>query len=142
MRLLQKHLLIFTMLTNKKEYKKGSVALTSVIIITAILMFGGITAVISSLDVTNATVNNVYIEKAKVLGGTCFQESLHRVKTLPEFTGDVTFTDIDGNTCTSTVSDNVTPDLKDINTTSTYNDHTYSFLKRVDISSDPFMIID
>ncbi len=125
-----------------REYKKGSVALTTVIIISGILIFGGVVAVISSIDVINATNNNINVEISKIYSGTCFQESLHKLKTNPGYEGTVNYAD-NGNNCSAVVTTNSgNSDIKDIQISSTYNNHTFTEFKQIDTSTDPFEIID
>ncbi len=125
----------------RHKYSEGTVALTTVLIISAILLIGGVTVILSGIDLTISTKN---FETNRILQGverTCLEESLNRVKSSSSFTGNITFTEAP-TTCTASVSnDPLHVNFKVIAVTSSKGSYTINHTYTVDISQSPFEIL-
>ncbi len=118
---------------------KGSIALTTVIVISSLLLFSGITLILTSIDLAFATKDYNGLTLAKIRASSCFEESLLNIKNTPTFTGTGTITATDGS-CTYTVS-NESVTIKSILITSTFGEFAYSETKRLDTSFTPYKVL-
>lgn len=120
--------------------KKGSIALTTVIVLTGILLLGGITLTLNSIDLSSGTKDYFARNLAETRLRSCIEESLLKLKSNQAFAGNVVVTYSDGN-CTSVIS-NESATVKILTITSTVDEYTLSEIKRVDISTDPDTLLN
>lgn len=101
--------------------KKGSIAITLVIVISSMLLAGGMNLLLSNIDFTRATVNYRSRQIAVIISKSCLEESLYKLKEDINFTGTFSVPFTDGN-CDSTVS-NLGGGLKTISVQTSYLDY-------------------
>jgi len=120
--------------------QKGSVALTTVIVISAILLFSGISILITNIDLTR--VANDYNNRLVVTLGieSCFEESLYKLKYDRTYTGTINLSNGFGD-CSSLIEDDGV-DIKKFTLTSNLDEYYYEVTRRVDISVFPFVRLD
>ena len=126
----------------KYKRQRGSIALVTVVVIGGILLATGIAVVMLSADLSIATKNY----SAKVLMEstlrTCLEESLFRVKADDAFTGNVTYSN-GGGDCSALVEDDpVIPETKIVTVDAAYNEYASQQEFTVDISSEPFQVVE
>lgn len=122
--------------------ERASVGLTTVLIITAILLSGGITIALINVDMAFASKNFASRNVAELIGVTCFEESMREFKSSTAFVGEVNYSNTVGS-CLATVSnDPVDPNVKLVEIESTVGEYVYSYLKEVDISTEPFSVLE
>lgn len=119
----------------------GGVALTTVIILTALLMLSGTTIVLTSIDLRKSTKNNSSYIQAEINFDSCIEESVHRIKFNPTFTGSFSINLLNGS-CQSIVSNDANPAVKVFNITSISEGSTYTGSIKVDTSTYPFEIVE
>ncbi|MBW7953685.1 MAG: hypothetical protein QY330_00605 [Candidatus Dojkabacteria bacterium] len=126
------------------QRKKGLIALSTLIIVTAILLVGGITLLITSADLAKATRSYNQILYTGLRSRSCLEEALYRLRIDPFFTGSVIlpFPDSypDGN-CSASIS-NLSGNLRQISVTSVFEDVTITKTSTVDISTNPPTLVD
>ena len=120
---------------------KGSIALTTMIIISSLLLMAGLTTVLTAIDLRNATANVNRAQEARLNGWTCLEEAVQRVKYDVLFTGDITLLLSDGG-CVATVTDDASIGVKAIEINATADEFTYTVVRRVDVSDYPFELLD
>ncbi len=119
---------------------KGSVALTTVLVISAVLLMGGVTLVLTSMDLALSTKDYESKITMTSLSRTCLEESLIRLKSDPNYVGTVSYSN-DGS-CTANITiDGVNPGYRNINVVSILGDHTLNDQNIVDVSTSPYQII-
>lgn len=130
-------------MSNKKKHdQKGIIALTTLIIVIAIMITGGITLLLTSIDTSVSTeaFNNRLL--AKIRSRACLEEGLYRIKQDPLYIGTVTLTFADGD-CDAVVTDSVgNPGIKILDIDSTIEEFGYSSQKAVDTNADPIVLVD
>ena len=126
----------------KQNRTEGSIALITVIVISGILLASGIAVILLSADLAIASQD--YSAKVRMESAlrTCLEESLFRVKGDIDFVGDVSYTN-GFQQCSSVVSDDpITPDVKIISVDASYDGYGTTDEFSVDVSSEPFQILD
>jgi len=124
-----------------QRQEKAAIALTTVIVISAILLLSGTTIVLINIDLARATKSSNATILNRLRSKGCFEEVLIRLKNDSSFTGDVDLA-YDSYTCTASVSNNANPQLKDILVSSTSGEYHYEESHIVNISTDPIQIVD
>jgi len=119
--------------------KQGSAALTTVIIISFLLLIGGVTLILSNIDLAVSTSDFTNKIQAEIQSQTCLEEAMRKVKSLVAFTGSVNATFSQGN-CTAQVFD-FSPGIKQIDISSTIGSYTYNLTRRIDVSTEEFVIV-
>lgn len=87
----------------KKPQIKASIALTTVIIVSAILLSGGITLVLVSIDLALARQGHSATTEGRFHSVSCLEEVLKRLSEDSSFEGNVSIAPVEEN-CTATVS--------------------------------------
>jgi len=120
--------------------KRATVALTTILVLSAMLLFGGLVLVISGID--NNIVSESYLNVlSKLKARSCLEEVLLKLSrdTLYIGTTQITFTD---GQCSAVVTDDVQPNIKLVNITSSTEEFNYQEQKRVDVSQSPPLLIN
>jgi hypothetical protein len=121
---------------------KANVSLTTVLVTSAIIILGSITVILNVVDMSRNSKNNMMYELNSMRSDSCIEESMHRIKYNPSFTGTVTITFEDGN-CQSVVSiDPVDPNIRILALTAQIDDYYFSITKKADISQSPIYIFN
>jgi hypothetical protein len=125
----------------KKKFK-ANISLTTVLVTTTIILLGGISVLLSSMDLANITKSSYNKMLNELRSRSCLEEGLRRIKINTGFTGTASITYSDGN-CVATVGNDPSDSNKKIITiVSTLAEYQYNLTKHIDISTDPFTIID
>ena len=127
---------------SKQIQLKANVSLILVLIITAVLVSAGITVLMSSMDLSNSTKDsfNLYLNEMRTR--SCLEEGLNRLKNNQLYTGQVSISYTNG-LCTVDIStDGSNPSIKIFLINSTVDSYNYSITKKIDISTDPFTILE
>jgi hypothetical protein len=124
------------MFKNRKQI--GSAALTMVMIVSALLIIGGVTVMQSNIDIVYATRSYSVRTNLEIQTQSCFEESMRKLVIDKDFVGSVENTNGEFY-CTADISLNSTDsDLKDIVITATYRNHSIQVFRQADISVPPF----
>jgi hypothetical protein len=118
-----------------KSVKKGSVALTTVILISGLLLIGGLTVIVVSIDVSRISRIVSDAEIARIQSTTCFEEGLLQMKQNELFLGEVNL-----DNCSYTIANTVNPDIRMMEIASEAGPYSYSRMYRVDISTTPYTV--
>ena len=128
-------------MTSRKE-QKGSIALLTVIVVTAILLASGMSLVLVSSDLIIASKDYSNVQRISLVQRTCLEESLSRVKKNDSFTGTVAYNG-GQDTCSSLVeNDPVNPSIKVLTITGTTDGYSLVDVVHVDISVEPYHIVE
>lgn len=114
------------------RYKKGSIALTTVLMVSAILLASGLTLILTSIDLSFASKNFNSYQLSKIRSKTCLEESLYKISKNPSYTGTVSYTYSDGSCTAIITNDLVISTTKIVSINTTLNVYNYSETKRVD----------
>lgn len=125
--------------TNKKRYK-GVVALTTMLVVMAVLTASGIALVYTSINLRNSTQAYYHSKLASVYMSNCLEESVDRLKYDQAFTGTFNFSQ-NGENCDVTVSNDPQPDVKVIDITSISDSYQVDKQFRLDISDYPYLLL-
>lgn len=121
---------------------KGNVSLILVLIITAVLISAGMVVLMSSMDLSNSTKDsfNLYLNEMRTR--SCLEEGLNRLKNNQSYIGQVSISYTNG-LCTVDISTDISnPLVKIFLINSSVDNYNYSISKKVDISTDPFTILE
>lgn len=124
-----------------KKRLNASISLTTVILVMAILITGGATIVISTIDLADysKSFQNHVLARGRTI--TCFEESLYKLKNDSTYTGTVTYSYSDGS-CEATTNDDVSPGVKNILLTGVIGEFSFTETRKLDISTYPYLILD
>jgi hypothetical protein len=122
----------------KTEGVKGSIALTAVVVISAILLAGGINILLGNIDLTRSTINYNSNIVNEIRTGSCLEESIYYLKKDTTFSGMVTLSFTEGQ-CSAQV-DPIGNDLKSVTIVSDYYEYRYEDIYQIDTSMYPFNI--
>jgi hypothetical protein len=125
----------------RKVNCEGSVALITVLIITATLLSTGVALVLISLDLSMATKDALSRQRVEAMKQTCVEESLSRLKASAGYSGTLTYS-YNGDTCSSTVTTDLNdPNVRVLAVTGTTDGYSLDETVRVDISTEPFHVL-
>lgn len=126
----------------KKHTADASIALITVIIVSAILLAIGTSLVISSMDLTMSSKNALASTYSYSLRRTCLEEAMYKLRYDSSYSIGITVNTEKG-TCTATILPHDTePDMRFIDITTQYDNYTTEETKTVDLSQNPFEIVD
>jgi len=125
-----------------KSKLKGNISLTTVLITTTLILLGALTVLLSSTDLSLATKTANIKMLNELRAHSCLEEGLNRLKKDTLYIGTVTITFADGNCSAIVVNDPINSNLKNFTISSIMKSHNYDIDKVVDVSVDPFVIID
>jgi hypothetical protein len=120
---------------------QASISLVTVIIMSAILLLGGLTVISSTIDLAKSNQDSIYHELNVFRIRSCVEEALNRIKFNHAYTGTASITFTDGN-CSAVVTNDPGGNLnmKYITITSQINNFYHSVGKIVDITNTPFLV--
>ncbi len=121
----------------KKE--KGSIALTSVIILSTMLLLAGIGLIVATIDLTVATKSFYNINTARTEARGCLEESLYKITRNTSYTGTFSLTYSTGS-CSATVANDVPSTTKIVTITGTVDSNNVTVVKKIDTAVSPFNI--
>ena len=120
---------------------RATIALTTVLIISAMLLFGGIALVVSSVD-SNIVSESYLNVLSRLKARSCLEEALLKVARNTSYIGVLQIPFDDG-ICSANVSnDPGNPNIKIIDITSNSEQFNYQEQKKVDISVYPPLVIN
>lgn len=126
---------------NAKKYSAG-VALPTVVLISSVLLIGGLSLVAMSIDVRKSSKGFGQYVKASMQAEVCLEESVQILKYDPTYTGNFNLTFPTGE-CDSFVSNiGGDPNLKEVVVTSVFEDSDYEKKYQVDVSDYPITITE
>lgn len=120
-----------------KQRQKGNITISTVIVTSSILLVAGAALLLSMSDFSrssNAYLNNKMNE---LQIKTCVEEVLRKLKTDMNYSGSYNIPSSQGS-CDATVSAN--GNFRDITIESTYNDYKTSTTRKVDVSTNPYIL--
>ncbi len=123
----------------KTRKRKGNIALTTVLIVSAILIAGGLTLLLSTIDTTIASKNFGSNTLSQLGIRNCLEETMYRLRTNMNYTGNFTVTYSNGS-CTATVTNSTPATTKNVAVTSTYNSYTSTKTYKVDTTTAPMSV--
>lgn len=126
---------------SKHDNYNGGVALTTVIIIMALLISSGLTVVIAGIDHRRAASSQVANTKARINSRSCLEEAVQKIKFNPNFVGSLSLVAVDGG-CEATISNDTNPTVKVVSYKGSYGESNYSTTAKVDFSTYPFSITE
>jgi hypothetical protein len=127
---------------NTKIKLRGSVSLTTVILVSAVLLLSGIIVVLNSVDLSKASKGKLMNSVSTIQSYTCFEEVLERLKMNRNYTGTFTIS-LPNGTCDVAVSIHPTQNnYRNVLINSNANGFFYTENRIVDISVSPIQIID
>ena len=121
--------------------KKGSIALTLVLVTSSMLLVSGVTVLLLSIDLTlsSKNINNRLL--AEIRATTCFEESMFKLKLNTSFTGNVDYSYADGS-CSGTIAQDAgNPNHKIIDVSGTIDEYTHNAEYVVDVSTSPISVL-
>lgn len=122
-------------------YKKGTIALTTLLVLTTTLTLVGISIVYLSID--SASVARTYYSTnvARAFAKGCLDEAMFNLTINPNYNGSKTI-NRNQNSCTFTVPNNTqNNNYRDILINSTYENSTYSQVTIVNIATSPIRLV-
>jgi len=128
------------MYINKLSHK-GIIALTTLILITAILLFSGITLLLTSIDLSTSTEGFANNAIARIYMTTCLEEAMQRLNKDITYQGTINMTFVDGS-CQSITSATEDPTKKSIAIVSVSGEFTSNDSFTANISADPIEVVD
>lgn len=133
---------MFLMKRSRKTKYPGSVALPTVILISTILLIGGLSLVSISIDVRRATKGYAEHTQASLEAKVCLEETIQILKFEQDYTGsfEITFPTGSCDSVTSNIGASTT--LKEVVITSEYNSSQYEKVYQVDVTNYPLTITE
>lgn len=121
--------------------RPGIIALTTVIVLGALLLMAGLTLTYTNLDFVIASSNYSKNSQAELNAKTCFEEGQNKLVSNVNYSGQFTIT-LPSGSCTATVSVNANPSYRDIAVTGDFAAqfffaHSYT----VDVTQNPFVVV-
>lgn len=121
--------------------KRGNIALTTVILVSSILVLGGLTLIASSVDYSASVKGFSKAPLADTLSDSCFEDSMYRLKLNKTFTGTTNLT-LGTNQCSTNIQNDAgNNSIKIITITSTLDNYTFNKVKRVDVSGSKYVVL-
>ena len=121
--------------------KNGSITLTTVLIVGAILIASGVSLILTSIDLGYASKDYFNGNLANIRTTTCMEESFYKLRKDTAFTGTISFNYSDGSCSVNIQNDPVNSQIKILNLTAILSNYNSSKTIKVDTSTNPFSII-
>lgn len=121
--------------------KKGSVALTTVILVSGILLTIGVTIILVGIDLSKSSRSYFNYIQAEIYSTSCIEEGLDRVKRNLSLVGTITIP-LEEGSCTIIITNETNPSIKIFDISSIYQENTYKIIKKVDTSKNPFEVFE
>jgi type II secretory pathway pseudopilin PulG len=118
---------------------KGVIALTTLLVVTAILLFSGLTLLITSSDLTQSVARSSRALLAEVYAKSCLEEAMYKISRDSNYTGTVTNSFSDGN-CQAAVTNGGSSSTKNIALTANSGTYNYSRSYVADSSTNPLSL--
>ncbi|WKZ30836.1 MAG: hypothetical protein QY318_03230 [Candidatus Dojkabacteria bacterium] len=118
---------------------EGAIALTTMLVVMAVLTASGIALVLTSINLRNSTRAYYNAKVAAAYVTNCLEESVDRLKIDKSYTGTMEIT-LDGGDCTVVVSNAAQQDIKVIDVTSTADQYEVDRQFRLDTSDYPYTL--
>ena len=123
----------------RRKLYKGAIALPTAVLIGSVLLLGGLSVVLNSVDVKRATAGYNEFTGARLEAKACQEEAMMKLKWNPTYTGNFNLTFPDG-VCDVVVSDIGPATLKEVVVTSSNIDSDYEMKYEVDVSDYPLTV--
>lgn len=117
---------------------KGSITLTTLIVMSSILLGGGISFILSTVDMRYVSNDSFDRSLLDVHVRTCLEEGVYRLTLDNTYTGSFDV-DIDDKSCSVAITD-TSPTVKAVAITGTYKNKNASQSYTVDISDSPYQV--
>jgi hypothetical protein len=125
----------------KHLVKNGSITLTTVLVVGAILLASGVSLILTTIDLGSASKNYFNANLANIRSTTCLEEGFYKLRKDTTFTGNINFSYSDGNCSVSIQNDAQNSQTKILSISSTLSSYNSTRTVRVDTSANPFSII-
>ncbi len=126
---------------NLISLKKGSAALTTVILVSGILFSAGLGLILLSMDLALTSKGFNLKTRTEFNTLSCLEESLRLIKNNESFVGTISPNNPVGS-CTANITiDSVNPNYRVVQVTSSIQNYTFSKTEKVDISTDPITLV-
>ncbi|MDD3661959.1 MAG: hypothetical protein PHG63_02730 [Candidatus Dojkabacteria bacterium] len=126
----------------KNRSDSGSVALITVIVITGLLLATGIAAVLTSADLAVSVRDHQHKMRVGHVVRSCLEEALLRIKDDESFAGNFSFSMVGGSCEVGVGVDPLDPDLRTIDIVSTADGFEKSRQYTVNISLNPYQLVE
>jgi hypothetical protein len=129
-------------MTRKYIFKKrrGSIALTTVLVISSLLIIGGLALGVSSMDYSESIKSYNSLSVMKMHREACFDESLYRLKTNRTLTGSFLL-NFENGTCTANIQSTSNANIKSVTLSATNESYNSQEVKGVDTSQTNLIIV-
>ncbi len=121
----------------KLRFTRGSIALTTLILASAVILTTGMVFIVTSADHYNSLKNTESVQEAEPVISSCFEEGMRKLKLNKNFTGSSSVT-LGSNTCTVTVAGNSNTRTIVVNATLPRNAYTRTYT--IDVSTNNFIV--
>lgn len=120
---------------------KGTVSLTTVLLIGAMIVAGSTVLVLTTVDLSRSTQRFEYGTEVKTESRTCLEEAMYKLLRDPGYVGEVVYTNTDFS-CVGVLS-NVEgqPNQRSLTVTGRIEDYQSVQTYVIDISTEPFTIL-
>lgn len=122
--------------------KRGVIALTTFVLISAILLVAGSTLILTNIDLSKTSKDFLNKNLARIHSYSCLEETLYKISNNSGFTGQIDFTFTNGN-CSAIISVNsLNPLHRDVDLAGIYSGYYYTENKLIDVSTMPISVLD
>lgn len=122
--------------------KKGTIALTTLLVLTTTLTLVGISIVYLSIDSASISRSYYNLNIAKSYSQSCLDEALFKIALNPSFTGSGELNNQSNNCSYIVENDPVVNTTKNINIISNFETSNYSKIFRVDSTTTPITVLE
>jgi len=125
-----------------KHKLDANISLTVVLVITTILILGGLTVLISSVDLAHSSKSANVKMLNELRSRSCVEEGLYRIKLNIMFTGQASIVFTDGNCVNNITIDPQNANIRIFTISSVINEYQFDIVKHIDITQHPYIIVD
>ncbi len=117
-----------------KRKSKGSIAITTILVISSVLVAGGLSIAYSTMDYSRSLEGHNSVVTLRMKLDACFEEGLFKLKASRSYTGSYSINFIDGICNGTIINDSNNLNYKIINLSSTTKTFTQKDVRAIDIS--------
>lgn len=110
---------------------RGDISLITVLIITSILLIAAASLTASALSAVNNSNAKTNTYAAEARAKACIQEGINKLRVSSTYTGTLNLTYSNSSSCSATISNGSSANIKNIDVTATSNGYTYENIKTV-----------
>jgi len=120
---------------------KGSIALTTVLLIGVMITAGSIVLVLTTVDLSRSTKQVESGQRVKEESRTCLEEAMYKLTRVPTYLGEVSYTNTDFY-CTATVAEVPgQPNQRAIAVNGVFGEYISGQTYTVDLSTEPYQLL-